>query len=272
MRTEPNARLMLDFARKSDGTTYISSQYYNLPLQIMRPFYTDGDGSAFLYLLNPSGGMLDDDLFELKFTLGEDASALIATPAANKIYKTPKEAARQNLKIEMGKNTVLEYLPKHNIPFASSKYIQTTDFNMDSSSTLFTWDTLSCGRAARGEVFDYTLYKSILNFYVDGKLLLRDKMEISPDECKLGALGMLENGKILSSCFVYKQNSADNVCPLLKEYFSGSESVTGGATALSDSFTVIRLTAEKISDMESALADIWRMFRKNILGKDIFKI
>lgn len=272
MRTTPNARLSIDFSRKSDGTTYISKQYFKLPLQIICPFYTENDGSAFLYLLNPSGGMLDDDLFELEFALNKGASALIATPAANKIYKTPKTAARQNLSITVDNSAVLEYLPKHNIPYANSKYIQTTDFHLNPTSTLFTWDTLSSGRAARGEVFDYTLYKSVLNFYVDGKLFLRDKMEISPDECSLGSLGMLENEKILSSCFIYKIASSNIICPLLKEYFKSSTAVTGGATALNGDFTVIRLVSEKISDMESALSDIWRLFRKNILGKDIFKV
>ena len=55
-------KLSLVFRKRDDGVTYMAKQYYKLPLQVLRPHYQDDDGTAFVYMLNPSGGVLQNDI------------------------------------------------------------------------------------------------------------------------------------------------------------------------------------------------------------------
>ena len=81
---EPNGILHLDFKKNSSGKTYVAKQFFKLPLQVL-PANTMEDGEAFLYILNPSSGMLEGDLFDLRFSLTDGAEAVITTPSSNKI-------------------------------------------------------------------------------------------------------------------------------------------------------------------------------------------
>lgn len=168
---QANGQLHLDFRRKKDGTSYISRQFFKLPLQVFPPNYLDDDGSAFLYLLNPSSGMLENDLFDIRFSLYDRAQVLITTPSSNKIYRTRGEPARQKLTVAVGGDCVLEYLPEHNVPYRDSAYRQWGDFQVEKGGVLFTWDILQPGRVTQGERLDFYLFASENRFTYAGQLL-----------------------------------------------------------------------------------------------------
>ena len=79
----PTGRLSLVFRKRADGRTAIAQQYFRLPLQILNPYYQDDDGTAFVYLLNPSGGILQNDRLLTELTLEENSRALITPPGNN---------------------------------------------------------------------------------------------------------------------------------------------------------------------------------------------
>ncbi len=43
------------------GRTVIADQYWRIPLQALPPSYQDGDDEAYVYLLNPTGGVVQGD-------------------------------------------------------------------------------------------------------------------------------------------------------------------------------------------------------------------
>lgn len=95
MCMEYNGEIQLEIGKKHTGNeeSYIARQYYKLPLQVMTPFYQDMDGTVFLYLLNPSGGVLDYDNFKIEVKIKDGAKTWIGTPSATKIYKRRDEKA-----------------------------------------------------------------------------------------------------------------------------------------------------------------------------------
>lgn len=73
---------------------------------------------------------------------------------------------------------MLEYLPHHLIPYASSNYRQDTRISVAESSTLLAWDAYSAGRIARGERFAYTSLSSRTRISRDGVPEVADGFEL----------------------------------------------------------------------------------------------
>ena len=264
--------LYLEFRQKKTGVTYLSNQYYKLPLQITVPFYLDQDGSAFLYLLNPSGGMLEGDFFDLRFDMNAGTKALITTPSANKVYKTQDQPAEQELNINLMAGSVLEYLPKHNILYAASKFRQVTNIYLDPEATLFTWDILSPGRATRGEVFAYTFFQSQLNFYLNEQLFFRDSMLLEPAMRDLSQVGLLEGRQLLAACYVYQKDMDKALVQKIKSCLAEFDHSMGGATQVSDSFLVVKILSDKVQDIYEVTTAVWKIARRELLSKDIVKL
>jgi len=59
------------------GRTMITDQYWRIPLQGLPPSYQDGDDEAFVYLLNPTGGIVQGDRLHTSITLAPGARAAI---------------------------------------------------------------------------------------------------------------------------------------------------------------------------------------------------
>lgn len=130
----PTGALSLRFKRKTDGRSYLAQQYYKLPLQVMTTHYQDNDGTVFVYLLNPGGGVLQHDRLLTEIVLEEDSRVYITTPSTTKFYKMDEGHAEVVNKITVGAGAVLEYLPEHNAPFAMSEAYQENEFHLHGDS------------------------------------------------------------------------------------------------------------------------------------------
>ena len=74
---KPTGELSLVFSRKDNGRTHLSRQYFKLPLQIMMPHYQEEDGTAFVYFLNPGGGILQHDRLLTEVTVEDGADVFM---------------------------------------------------------------------------------------------------------------------------------------------------------------------------------------------------
>ena len=81
-----SAKLSLRFERQWAKTCMRVSERVG-PLSVQRPFYPEED-VCHAYILHPPGGVVGGDQLELNIQVGEQSSALITTPAANKIYRS----------------------------------------------------------------------------------------------------------------------------------------------------------------------------------------
>lgn len=267
MATNVNGRLAVEFSRKSTGDTYISRQLYKLPLQILPANYLDQDGTAFLYLLNPSSGMLEGDNFDISFQLKEGARAVISTPSSNKIYKTPTGCARQNIKIKVAAKSVLEYLPDQNVPYADSSFGQNTCCQVEKEGMLFLWDILEPGRITRGEVFSFRSYASETSFFYDGELLLRERMCLNTRDIDYLCTGILGEQLISASCYLVCENIETDLVGIIGKQLE-EEKVIAGVSSPHHSIMVIKVLTKEIGKMQDVLYRTWNTIRLNTQKKE----
>lgn len=260
--------LNLIFRRHRSGKTFLASQHCRLPLQVLTPFYSDKDGTAFVYLLNPSGGILQGDLLETDISVEPEAKAFVTTPSANKFYKMDEGHATLRNRIEVASGGVLEYMPEYNIPFAKACVISETSFDLSSGATLLAFDMIVPGRMEKGEFFEYDCYSSDISIRVDGKLLAREVARIEPARWDPRGVGVLEGRNVYGTVLLYRQGLDPLLKTIIKKIFEDNPRVEGGMSFLTESLAVIKFLGDNLNDCQKATMDIWGACRRSMLGKE----
>lgn len=158
-----------------------------------------------IFLLTYGGGLLASDSINLTLTLQPSARLALLTQGSTKIFKAaslpssgtstftaPKQPqTAQTLNVKLSSQSSLCYLPDPTQPYANSIYEQRQTFYVDpfGSSSLLFLDWVSEGRAARGEHWTLSSYRSrneVREFdeTSKGRLLLRDSLLLFGDELK----------------------------------------------------------------------------------------
>lgn len=269
---EPNAKLHLDFKKKKSGESYIARQSCQMPLQVFPAHHLEEDGSAFVYLLNPSSGMLEGDMFDIQFHLTEQSQAVITTPSSNKIYCSNGEKTTQMITAYVESGSVLEYIPEHNVPYKNSKFRQKSMFHVEKGGTLFTWDVVMPGRIAREECFDFTVYQSDISLYYDKRLTLREGMKIIPEEFDPHNVTVLEKYDIFATAYLVADKIPIQLLERLRGYLEQIKDVRGGVSMPDSNVLVIKLLFEKTLGMTEILWQIWNIVRQESQQKEAFRI
>lgn len=99
--------------RTVHGRTYLARQLTPHPFHITRPFHLPGDpaGLATLYLQSSSGGLYGDDDLSLSVRLDAGACLHLTTQAAAVVHDARGGLTRQAVRLEVGPDGFLEYLP-----------------------------------------------------------------------------------------------------------------------------------------------------------------
>ena len=260
--------LNLIFRRHQSGKTFLASQHFRLPLQVLTPFYSDTDGTAFVYLLNPSGGILQGDVLETDITVEQGARAFVTTPSANKFYKMDEGHATLRNRISVFDGGVLEYMPEYNIPFSQSSVIQETSFDLTPGATLLAFDMIVPGRMEKGEFFEYDLYSSKISIRVDGKLLAHEVAKIDPKKSDPRGMGVMDGRHVYGTVFLYKKGLSPDLKSEIADVFDKNPGVAGGLTFLTDSLAAIKFLGDNLTDCQKVMNDIWQVCRKSMLDKE----
>jgi urease accessory protein len=85
---------------------------FTLPLQTLTQLTLD-DGTAYLILLNPTGGVLGGDHLVTEIVQQSGTHVCLTTPSATRIYRTCERPAILETTIRLGEGAALEYLPDH---------------------------------------------------------------------------------------------------------------------------------------------------------------
>ena len=178
------ARAELEFAVRRDKTRLVKS-FAEPPLQVQRALYLDeaAPDLAFLYLLNSTPGLFQDDIQTVNIVAGPQTRTHLTTPSATKVFSMPQREARQFLNLDLQEGAYLEYLPEPLIPFRGSRLRQYNRVELTGGAVLVAGEVLSPGRVARGESFAFQRLERRLTITgPDGKPILHEVSVLAPLE------------------------------------------------------------------------------------------
>ena len=149
LTTGKHGVLRVTFEPRGERTVVVD-QFWRVPLQVMPPSYQDQDGQAFLYLLNPTGGIVQGDRLDVDILLRAGAKVLVTTQSATKVYRMEEDCASETNRFVVEAGGLLEYLPDQTIPYAAASFRRSTHVDAHRTATVIVGEILSAGRVARG--------------------------------------------------------------------------------------------------------------------------
>ena len=266
--------LRLKFEENSDkNKTVITDQYSQVPLYTQKALYYDENlpNMAHLFIMSPSGGILQGDRYRMDISLANNAVSHITTQGATRIYKMNSNYATQLININVGKDCYLEFIPDQIIPFRNSRYYQKVSLNVDPSATLIYSEIIVPGRVAMGELFSYDLcYLKTIGQNIEKNIKFVDNCMLKPKNQNMNTLGMFGNHTVLASVYILTKN--ENALILNKKINSiikNNDEVSGGSTILpNNSGLLVRLMCNSSEIIKTEIYDIVRIVRKEILDAE----
>jgi urease accessory protein len=268
--TGRHGKLKLAFAKRQNRTVMTES-FFQVPLQVMKPFHDD-TGALSLYLLSPTGGVVQGDDYQMQVSLSAETHVLLTTQAATKVYRMPKRGAHQRIHFHVGANATLEYLPDPTILFQDANFDQLIDLVLEPGASAVVQEILMPGRLARGEAFAFTRYRTRLEASDEKGLFLYDAACLQPRENPhLTALGVLDSYPCWGTLYLLGNcepttSQWDDLCAKAEGLLSQEGKSIGGLSRLHRSGIVVRMLAHHAHRIQSAFQTVWNLFKTEVLG------
>ena len=268
--------LDVEFQTNDTGKTIITKQFSQVPLQIQRALYLENTlpEMAYLYVISPSGGILQGDRYRTDIRLKNNAISHITTQGATRIYSMNSNFASQIVNITVDENCYLEYIPDQIIPYKNSRYYQKVNLDIHENSTLIYSEILTPGRVAMGESFDYDIcYIRTHCKNQNGVIRILENAKIEPRKQKLKDLGILGEFNIVGTVYILtRKKDVMNIENCINEYIRDKNLRSVGTSILSDeSGIIIRILETKTDAVFDIIYKILEITRKRILGASFTK-
>ena len=250
--------------------TIITEQLSRVPLYVQKALYYDETipSMAHVFVLSPSGGVLQGDRYRTDIELKNGAISHITTQGATRIYKMNSNYATQMINLHVGKNCYLEFLPEQLIPYKNSRYYQKATFKIDDSATLVYSETIVPGRVAMGELFDYDVCCLKTLCYDDKQeMKFHDNCILEPKKQTMNSLGIFGNKTAHSMMYVVtKQECIEELYETINQLFKDNDEIIGGASILpNNSGLSVRVLSNSSELNKTTVYNIAQIVRKQII-------
>jgi urease accessory protein len=151
------------------------------PWRAIRAFQ-NSQRQAVVHLHNVSGGVLSGDSLELTIEAGSATRVQVTSVGATRVYRQRAGGAQARLStsVRVGDGATVEYLPDVVIPFAGSRFSQSTAVSLGANAGFIGWETIAAGRVASGEEFRFDFFDSECSVCSGSRPLALERYSLSP--------------------------------------------------------------------------------------------
>lgn len=251
------------------GQSVLVKSHFRVPLQVMQPIY-DAAGCLCLYILSPTGGVVQRDMYQIEVVAGPGTHTLLTNPAATKVYRMPHGEATQQVKLEIKAGAVVEYWPEPMILFADSDWRQETQITLHDNALLLLQEIIMPGRLARGEVLRFRRYAAKLTVRDSSGLLLYDSLQVQPQTENMAQLGLLERYPCWGSWYLVgnlagRQANPADFCQRYQAQLNNDESI-GSLSLLHRNGVAGRMMSARLTPIVEAFEQLRQAVRAEVLG------
>ncbi|MED6151069.1 hypothetical protein PIB30_078758 [Stylosanthes scabra] len=168
---------------KVGGRSSVVHCFSRYPLKFIIPKKVGSSrtDAVWVYALNYGGGIVSGDQILSKFSVRDCCTMVLTTQGSTKVYKSVgSKCSRQILEARVGSDALLAIIPDPVTCFSTARYYQKQVFNLSSNSNLVIVDWITSGRHESGEKWDFDLYRSVNNIFLeDGQPLFLDTAKVA---------------------------------------------------------------------------------------------
>lgn len=233
-----------------EDRTKLEKVSFTAPFKIMSPFY-EPDGFMHVMVLSASAGIMEGDAQEFFLEAKKGARLRFSAQAYEKIHKMKQGQAVRHTRLLVERGGILDYFSQPVIPFAQSAFSSTLEAELeDSTAALLYQEILSCGRAARGEEFQYRFYRNLVSVRRQGKLIYRDNCCFEPQLMELQAVGMYEGFHHMGSFLAFGIEEPEEKIAEIRSLLDQEEHLQGGATKITEHDLAVRVLGNRAQELE----------------------
>ena len=258
----------------STGKTVIREQYCRVPLFIQRAIYLEETlpEMAYVYIISPSGGILQGDRYSIDITLSNNALAHVTTQGATRIYKMERNYGSQIVNIKVEEGSYLEYIPDQIIPFRNSRFYQEVELTVHDNATMIYSETIVPGRVASGEKFEYDIcYIKTIARNQSGKPRFIDIVKLDPKKVDLTVDAILGNSEVVGTIYIvtrefYVKDLLYEINEKIK-VFEDEGKISGGTSILpARQGIIVRVLGKTAGDVKNLIFEVVKIARNQIIG------
>jgi len=176
-------RLDLRFAVRG-AQTILCDSYCEVPFKITRALSTAAEGVAHVMLMHCTAGLFGGDRVEMTVRVESGARVRLTQQSATRVHPSEGRIAVQSSRIQVESGGELDLLLDPVIPFAGSRFQQTTRIDVEKGARLLYWEGLMAGRIGRGEVWEFEELSSETSLRSEGRVVFLDRFHLQP-ECSI---------------------------------------------------------------------------------------
>ncbi len=149
----------------------LASAFATSPLRFFAP-RNHGNGS-WVFLSNLGGGLVDGDHIDLDVEAQPESTVLLGTQASTKVYRSPNGCS-QHTSLRVAAGAAVVFVPDPVVCFEGAHYAQSIHVTLEANASVVLFDAYTCGRAARGERWQFSKLSSRVDVDREGRSLLVD--------------------------------------------------------------------------------------------------
>ena len=162
----------------ADGRTRLRRLYQDGSAKIRLPAVLADPLEA--VLINTAGGLTGGDRIGWDVDVGTEASASITTQACEKVYRAASDHAQVRVKLSVGENGRIAWLPQETIVFDRSAFARTLDVELAAGAEALLLEATVFGRLAMGEQAAHGHFHDRWRVRRDGALIHAEDFRIGP--------------------------------------------------------------------------------------------
>lgn len=261
--------LAYEFERSSSRTVLTHSSCTS-PWHHFPPSYLDDSGCAFTWLVNPSGGLVGGDHLSVEAQLHARTHVFMTSPSANRVYRSLSEPVLQEIRLSVGADARLEWVPEITIPFAGSRFRQSIHVDLAPGATVVLWDAMASGRVARHERWAFASLEN--EICISGSLgkSVAERYRLVPGLLP-ESVGLVGSWDYVASLFIIGDAVETEVWERLDEMLATILEqrpglVLGAVSTPALSGLVVKLVARSAPDLTAVQEAMWTAIRKELWG------
>jgi urease accessory protein len=260
--------LQLRFEYQQDRTV-MTERRHSGPLQVQKPLYPEGRSVCHAVILHPPGGMAEGDALKINVAQGAGTRTVLTSPAATKWYKSSKDFASQNVRIQLAQGAQLDWLPPENILFENSRADFRLQLDMAPEASAIGWEAFVLGRRAMGETWEKGTLRIDSRFTAsEQKLIWGEKTNLSPSSSLRTATQGLAGFPTFGMVWAVGSNCTSALAEKLAPSLPFGDYLRAGVTCFDSGVLVVRAIAQKVEPLRELLVSCWTILRPAVHARD----
>lgn len=215
--------------------------------------------AAWVCVATLGGGLVNGDRLSIAVDIAPGSAAVLLSQGSTKVYRSPAGTC-QNIEATVGDGAMLVAMPDRVTCFAGARYVQRQRFDLAGTASLVLIDSLSAGRMAMGERWEFERYAASVSITRSGRPILFDRVELDRRDGPIAA--RMRRFDAIASVVLTGPGTGDAIDALDRRVAArqpGRRSDTVMAVSpLDDGGRLIRLASREIPVLIEELAGIVR--------------